>query len=492
MEDTKKFQYFIPIHPIRKSLLTLTKGGDVDFEVEGRIHEDRTDLQGEFIPTKIIDTQNLQKFGRLKYEHNDPNNPNPGNNIGFITEILRNEKSIDIKGRVFAKKGDTDNFKLAKQLMDDMNNVEEWNKSYQKNPKSYGLSLEGPMMVNKSTNQPVKVVASDVVFTTGPINQGSFANAVRKSLNATYEADPKKMKDADALKKESINLNKKRRKMKYANAKEAFDEFKKQGMTDTDAQEKADAIFESKSKIHKSLKAGIDTVTNSIKAIKDSEEELEDSQTKVKKIAKSIKAALNSEEGGKVDAEEFLEQQGNGIMGVYQEVINIRKSIGAQLTNVLNVQKNTLEVLDAMNTNNEVGFDSVDEVNIELVDLHKSLKRTVKGMTTDAASTEAAAADNNGEDSNKQPTAVQRAEKITKSLDKNRIANMLVNVATDPLQIKSILGEGLTPEIMTQEAGMARIVNYAYKSLTANCQRIIDVKFADEIAEILKPEAASA
>lgn len=483
--ENKKFKYFIPVKTAKS--IKLLENGDIDFEFEGRIHEDREDLEGQYIPTKIIDTQNLEKFGRIKYEHNDPNNPGPGNNIGFITEIIRNEKSIDVKGRVFCKKSDSLNYKLAKELVDDLNNLEEWNKKYSDNPRQYGLSLEGPMMVNKSSKQPVKVVASDVVFTTGPINQGSFARAVKKSLSASYNVDPSTMSGADALKKESINSKKStRHKMKnFKTNEDAFKYYKGQGMTDVDAQEKADAIFAAKEQVSKSLRTGLKHVTDAIKEIENDNAEIEDAGTEVQRIEKSIKKALSSDSKD-VDAEEFLRAQGKGVVQNANETLALRKSLNKGMLAILNVQDNILRTLDAMNTNHENGLESVDELSNEVAEIRKSLKKTTTALTQNAPE--------NGEESpggegTAALTEVQKVEKITKSLKPTLIRDALVSTGIDKNTARLILGEGVNMEDLTVEIGMARNMNYAYKSLSPNCQKIVDTKLANEINEILKQPA---
>lgn len=482
-----KFQIYIPVK-ITKSLKA-SENGDIDFEVEGCLHEDGKDLFKDPITANIIDTTNLLKFGRLKYEHEN----HPAKNIGFLTHVEKLEKSIPFKGRVFAARGDeaeepSEQYKLAKALMDDYNNIQAWNNKYKDNPRQMGVSLEGPMVVNKSTNKPTLILATDLVFTTGPVNQGGFADAVQKSLSASYTVNPSDMTGADTLKTESINNKTKKRgtKMKFADKPAAIAHFVKNGATDTEAELLATEHFAVEEKITRSLKSGATIITDALTAIESDEEKLEASEKKIIKLNRSLKSSLEAE-NGQLDGEGILTAQSEAISQVNTEIMEIKRSLHSSMKAILGAQKELLVCLDGVNAKSDSDAIVINNLGEEVTELRKSLKAVTGGLSMETPKEPGENKNENSNDGNKELTDEQRVEKINKSLSTAKIREALVNVATSNEDFSKILGN-YDKEGFSVEVGIARMNKFAYKSLSAATKKVVDEKLSDEIKVILATE----
>ncbi len=448
--DSVKF--FVPAR-ITKSQDPNNK--DIDFGIECCITDESKDLQGDEIPTKILDFTNIDNgFGRIKYEHQT----HPDSHVGFPTSRREEGTSVIVEGRIYAKHG-TEQYHLAKSLMDDLANIEEWNKNYIKDPQKYGnvkqfgISIEGPAVVYKSTGKLKKVSVTNLVFTTEPIHQKTYVQ-VKKSF---YNKENFIIKSAKAM---------------FKTQEEAVTYYKGLGQDDTTATASATAYFVNETRISKSLLDGTKEISEGLSFLKGIEEnfvEGSDEDRKFVRIKKSLKDAVNSSDESKAE-DIFL-----GSVKLNEELIdysrNSRKEITEISKRIFKSLQFMFDSLEGIASRQKTEGESINVLGSGLGELSLNIKKSASAISTNIDA-EKGADDpaNNGDDLK----GDERVQRISKSLKQGQIADALMRAqAEDKVSI----------------AQVSAYKTSSYRVLPAGIQVIVDEYLKPEIEGILKKAA---
>ncbi|NUQ80837.1 MAG: hypothetical protein HUU10_04430 [Bacteroidetes bacterium] len=239
MENQKLYE--VHLTPILKSV----EGGDADetkdfiqATIEGIASDGSPDIVNEIVVPEGIDTTYVKHgLARITNDHSK----DPADFIGFVDSMTHQGGQTRFRGRIFAKKG-TPQYKVAKSVIGDLENIALWNQQYPDNPKTAGFSIEGLSL--KKDGKHLKTFVSSVAYTRGPQNPRATMTAFAKSiLGADYSnfsgGDPGLQTGASALRPEQINNQTRNAMDKIKTYADAFAYFKSQGKSDDEARKLA-------------------------------------------------------------------------------------------------------------------------------------------------------------------------------------------------------------------------------------------------------------
>jgi hypothetical protein len=264
-----KFQIYDQID-LRKSVLSIKGSGTVEDPytecfVEGRCLNMVKDVSGERPIVPKMDWSYFDKQGFVKAEH-DPvtteidkskgtvkitHTPTFANHIGVAIERKR---TPDGKGE-FIKAGLFANLAKAKETIDLMKALEEWNKRHPENPRTMGWSIEGDYIAKSTAGDFIGKVYN-IVLTASPQDATTYAQFVQeknttlaKSLAAGYATAPADKTGGGALRRESLegadknNSKKEKKAMLYKTEFDAYKALCAGGMDKEEAKKKAKEVF---------------------------------------------------------------------------------------------------------------------------------------------------------------------------------------------------------------------------------------------------------
>ncbi len=161
-------------------------------------------MEGDAFGQDKLDFTQLEKSGRIKYEHNEKGKKTPENHIGIPGGTIPTNKGTYMVGTIFAKSG-TVQYDLAKACLDDIENVREWNKGNPNNPRTMGFSIEGGVL-RDANKKFIKGVVTDVVLTPHPINTDSWCDVLKSNgaFTAGSGSEKSELSGSEAGRKESL------------------------------------------------------------------------------------------------------------------------------------------------------------------------------------------------------------------------------------------------------------------------------------------------
>lgn len=218
--------------------------------VGGIISTEDRDSQGEIL--KSVDWSYFTGgFGKIKYEHKEIVGPDAV--IGFPTKLIRKGRETHFEGELVPYDPSvpddqlTKQQQLAKSVVNLLSHIDDFNKRHPESPQKAGWSVEGEYL-SKSKSGEVKARVSNVVFTTKPVNNKTFAQLI-KSLETGYGMTPETQTGWGAIAKESLDGKTKNssnsqqktgEKRMFKTKSDIYKSFIEEGMKPDEAKKKAD------------------------------------------------------------------------------------------------------------------------------------------------------------------------------------------------------------------------------------------------------------
>lgn len=360
--------------------------GDIDYLIKGYASTTQKDTQGEKVFQEGIDWDTYKSFRKLKYEHSE----DPGVNIGFVPVVKPDPDNnrTYVEARIFAKSG-TAQHKLAKSIVDDLQNTAEYNKKHPEHTsQDVGFSMEGGKLVKSNGDVP-KAIVTHLVLTYAPANTGCTIE-MNKSITDIAKRFKATVNESE-LPEDYLNIFKSfNMKKSFTTEEEVRTFYKSLNFDEADILEKIkvwkedDAEEKVLLKSITDLEADTATFLNSTDTLVKSFEGMED----FTKMSKSFDDATQLDSNGKLNTLKLFSEMMKLTKSMFERVENGQKTIMKTLLDKSKLDSKIVTLHKSLNTKLNSTIEKGESIMDANSILHKSLVRLETASAMDSLDSE--------------------------------------------------------------------------------------------------------